>query len=53
MAKGTQPCLKVKLVDYWHVTATAQYQSPDGYGSQIDIVIRTCIYTMHDKLNIG
>ena len=50
MAKGTHPCLKVKLMDYWHATATAQILSPDGYGSPIDTVIRTYIYTMHNKL---
>ena len=42
----THPCLKVKLMDYWHATATAQYQSPDGYRNQIAIVRRTYIYTM-------
>ena len=44
MHNGT--CLKVKLMDYWHATATAQYQSPDAYGSQIAIVIRTYIQAM-------
>ena len=40
----THPCLKVKLMDYWHATATARCQSPDGYGSQIAIVRRTYMY---------